>query len=159
MGRPKKTAPKHVEPEDESQEAPEEEPEVEEDEPEASGKAISKAAAVRDALEQGEDSPEDGVTFIKKVHGIEMTRQTFSSYKAQEKARQAKKGVSKGKPGRKPKAVAPVPKAPLVEGFVAPPEKPKAVGEPDVLLALEGVKELVSQFGADRVKKMVDLLS
>lgn len=31
--------------------------------------------------------------------------------------------------------------------------------EPDVLLALEGVKELVSQFGADRVKKMVDLLS
>jgi hypothetical protein len=32
------------------------------------------------------------------------------------------------------------------------------VGEPDVLLALEGVKALVSQFGADRVKQMVYLL-
>jgi len=48
---PKKTAsPKHVEPEDESQDV-EKEPETEDDEPEAGGKAISKAAAVRDALE------------------------------------------------------------------------------------------------------------
>ena len=40
----------------------------------------------------------------------------------------------------------------------SPPEQSKAAGEPDVLLALEGVKELVNQFGADRVKRMVDLL-
>jgi hypothetical protein len=31
--------------------------------------------------------------------------------------------------------------------------------QPDVLLAREGVKELVQQFGPDRGKKMVDLLS
>jgi hypothetical protein len=78
MGRPKKSAPKHVEPEDESQEALEEF--EAEEEAETTGKAISKAAAVRDALEQGEDSPEDGTAYIKKIHGIEMTRQTFSSY-------------------------------------------------------------------------------
>jgi hypothetical protein len=157
MGRPKKSAPKHIEPEEESQEMPEEEPEVEEEgEPENGGKSISKAAAVRDALEQGEDGPEDGVAYIKKIHGIEMTRQTFSSYKTQEKARQAKKGASKGKPGRKPRQLAET--SQTVDGYVAPPEKPKSAGEPDVLLALEGVKELVNQFGADKVKRMVDLI-
>ena len=46
----------------------------------------------------------------------------------------------------------------MVEGYVAPPEKPKADGEPDVLLALETVKELVGQFGADKLKRMVDLI-
>ncbi len=158
MGRPKKSAPApaEIEPEEESQELPEEEPETaEDDEPEAGGKAISKAAAVRDALEQGEESPEDGIAYIRKVHGIEMTRQTFSSYKAQQKARDAKKGTaSKGKPGRKPKAA----QSQAVEGYLAPPEKPKAAGEPDMLLALENVKELVSQFGAEKLKRMVDLM-
>ena len=108
MGRPrtaKHPKPAELEPEEISQEIPEEEPEVEEEEvePEASGKAISKAAAVRDALEQGEESPEDGVSYIKKIHGIEMTWQTFSSYKAQQKARDAKKGgkaASKAGPAR-----------------------------------------------------------
>jgi hypothetical protein len=60
---------------------------------------------------------------------------------AQEKARQAKRGNAK--PGRKPRT-------PLVEGYVAPSDKPRSAGEPDVLLALEAVKELVSRFGADR---------
>jgi hypothetical protein len=66
----KAAKPKHVEPEEESQELPEEEPETEDNEPETGGKAISKAAAVRDALEQGEESPDDGVAYIKKIHGI-----------------------------------------------------------------------------------------
>ena len=33
-----------------------------------------------------------------------------------------------------------------------------AGGQPDMLDALESVKQLVDQFGADRVKRMVDLL-
>ena len=37
-------------------------------------------------------------------------------------------------------------------------EKPRSAGEPDVLLALEGIKELVGQFGADKVKRMADLI-
>lgn len=157
MGRPKKSVPKHVEPEEESQELPEEEPEAEDDEPEASGKAISKAAAVRDALEQGEDSPEDGIAYIKKIHGIEMTRQTFSSYKAQQKAREAKKGVSKGKPGRKPRQVAETSQA--VDGYLAPPPKSAPPGgQPDLIEAMEAMKPLVASLGAEKVKRLVDLL-
>src|SRR5690242_17418821 len=106
MARKKTAAPKHVDPEEESQDV-EEEPETQEqdDEPENGGKAISKAAAVRDALEQGEESPDDGVAYIRKVHGIEISKQMFSSYKSGQKARDAKK-APKGKPGRKPREVA-----------------------------------------------------
>jgi hypothetical protein len=42
---------------------------------------------------------------------------------------------------------------------VAPPEDPRPAGGPDVLPAPERVKELVSQFGADRVKRMALLVS
>lgn len=156
MGRPKKSAPKYVEPEGESQELPEEEPDIEAEE--TGGKAISKAAAVRDALEQGEDGPEDGVAYIKKIHGIEMTRQSFSSYKAQEKARQAKKSgkpapAAEAKPGRKPKAA-----SPAAEGYLAPPPKPTPAGGSDLLDAMEAMKPLVASLGKEQVKRIVDLL-
>jgi hypothetical protein len=109
----------------------------------------TKAEAVRIALSEGLESPGDIHDFIKAKFGHDIPKPTISSYKAQEKARQAKRGNAQT--GRKPRT-------PLVEGYVAPPEKPKAAGEPDVLLALEGIKELVGQFGADKVKRMVDLL-
>jgi hypothetical protein len=157
MGRPKKSAPAPVElePEEISQEEPdEEEPDTEEDdEPDASGKAISKAAAVRDALEQGEDGPEDGVAYIKKIHGIEMTRQMFSSYKAQEKARQAKKqeAAPKAKPGRKPREASAEPAAP------ARAVRPEPTGDGDMIDDLAAVKHLVQKLGAEQVRKIVGL--
>jgi hypothetical protein len=146
MGRPKKSALKHIEPEDISQELPEEEP----------GAIISKAEAIRAALSAGKQSPGEIHDFVLSKFGHDIPKQMVSSYKAQEKARQAKKSdVSpKAKPGRKPKAAAPV-----RNGYVAPPEKPKAAGSPDVLLALEGVKELMATYGADKVRRIVDLLS
>ena len=67
----------------------------------------------------------------------------------------ASKAPERAKRGRKPKAAAPA----AIEGYVAPPEKPKAAGEPDVLLALEGVKGLVDTYGADKIRRIVDLLS
>ena len=140
MARKKTAAPKHVEPEEESQSLPEEEPETEDDEPEAGGKAISKAA-LRDALEQGEESPDDGVAYIRKIHGIEISKQMFSSYKTKEKARKTENqepAAPKGKPGRKPKA---------------------AGGETDLLAAMEAMKPLVAALGADKVKRIADLLS
>jgi hypothetical protein len=156
MARPKKSAPKPIEPEDASQEVPDEEPAVviEPDTP-----TISKAEAVRAALSAGKESPGDIHDFILKKFGHDIPNQMISSYKAQEKARQEKKkatATSQAEPakrGRKPKATAPV-----ANGYAAPPEKPMAAGEPDLLLALEGVKELVGQFGADRVKRMVDII-
>jgi hypothetical protein len=148
MGRPKKSAPKHVESEDASQEVPDEEPaRVLEPAPVAT---MSKADACRAALAAGIEDAEKAQEFTRSKFGVEIKATDFALYKS--KAKQAAP-ATKAKPGRKPKAA-----APLLEGYVAPPEKPKAVGEPDVLLALEGVKELVSQFGADKVKRMVDLL-
>ena len=162
MGRPKKSVPATVEPEDESQESPEEEPAVV-IEPTPAAPAVSKAEAVRIALSEGLESPGDIHEFVLKKFGHDIPNQMISSYKAQEKARQAKKAATapKAEPakrGRKPKSTywQSDPTAPPLESYFDSSPLPKA--EPDILLALEGVKELVSQFGADKVKRMVDLL-
>jgi hypothetical protein len=152
MARTKKSAAKHVEPEDESQESPEEEPvAMMEPTPEPT---ISKAEAVRVAISAGKESPGDIHDFVLTKFGHDIPNQMVSSYKAQEKARQAKKEAAKPTSAKR----GPKPKSPLVDGYVASPEKPKAAGEPDVLLALESVKELVGQFGAEKLKRMVDLM-
>lgn len=140
----KRTKPQPVETEDISQEIPEEEPEI--DEPEVNG-AISKVDAVRRALAEGADTPEDGTDYIRKTFGIEMTRQHFSSTKSQLKSRGAKKGD--GKPGRKPRSM---------EGILSPPKTRAANGEGDLLAALEAIKPLVASLGVEKVKKIAELL-
>jgi hypothetical protein len=157
MGRPKKSVPAHIEPEDESQEAPEEEPART---LESSG-SVNQAELVRKAVAAGHEKPATGVPYIKAHFGVDIDPKYYSVAKSQLKKREAKSSVASepAKRGRKPKAAEPVARKPLAEDYVAPPEKPKAAGDPDILLALEGVKELVSQYGPDRVKKMVDLLS
>ena len=158
MGRPKKSAPAPVEPEEESQEMPDEEPaavietEAAED---AEGDGPSKSEAARQAIKAGYEKPGPAVAWIKETFGIDMNPQHFSSIKSNYLKKQggAAPAPEPAKPGRKPKT-----EAPAIEGYVAPPEKPKAPGEPDVLLALESVKDLVSQFGAEKLKRMVDLL-
>jgi hypothetical protein len=157
MGRPKKSAVKHIEPEDEVQESPEEEPTVVfEPEEESDGASISKAAAVRDALAKGIDSPEAGIGYLNSVYGIVMTRQTFSSYKAQQKARDAKKQAAA------PAKVQPAKRGPKPrEALAAPAQSPvvqKANGQADLLDALTAMKPLIAQYGAAKIKQMVDLL-
>jgi hypothetical protein len=159
MGRPKKPAPRYVEPDDISQEEPGEETEGGGQEGHgfapSDGETISKSAAARAAIDAGYDKPATAVGYIKNMFGVEIGGQHFSAIKSQYLKAQAA-GKAKGKPGRKPREA-----APLVEGYVAPPTPAKkpAQGDGDLMLALEGVKELVGQFGAERVKKMVDLLS
>jgi hypothetical protein len=155
MGRPKKSAPKHVEPEDEVQESPGEEPAVVLE----SRGSVNQAELVRKAVAAGHEKPASGVPYIKTQFGVDIDPKYYSVAKSQLKKKEAGALASQAKRGPKPKAAAPAAPKPLVDGYLAPPEKPKATGEPDVLLALEGVKELVQQFGPDRVKKMVDLLS
>ena len=87
-----------------------------------------------------------------------MTRQTFSSYKSEleGKGGQEEAAAPKGKPGRKPKAAP----SQAVEGYLAPPPKPQAAGgETDLLAAMEAMKPLVAALGADKVKRIADLLS
>jgi hypothetical protein len=145
MGRPKKSVPAHVEPEDASQEIPDEEPArvIEKT-------AMTKAEACRAALAAGIEDADKAQAFTLSKFGVEIKATDFALYKSKSK-KGAPPAATKGKPGRKPKAA-------VVEGYVAPPTKPKSAGEPDVLLALETVKELVGQFGADKLKRMVDLM-
>jgi hypothetical protein len=98
-----------IEPEDESQEA--QEPEAEEPETPreaAAGRpAMSKVDAVRAALAEGVESPEEGTEFIRKRFGIEIGRQHFSATKSQLKKREGGgapkgKGVDERKAGARP---------------------------------------------------------
>ena len=77
---------------------------------------------------------------------------------ASHQTNEKKKGeaATKGKPGRKPKAAP----GQAVEGYLAPPPKPQASGgESDLLAAMEAMKPLVAALGADKVKRIADLLS
>lgn len=156
MAKKKSAAPKHVEPEEESQEVEEQdEPETDEqdDEPEAGGKAISKAEAIRRVIADGIDNPSLGSQEIKKRFGIDVTPQHFSATKAQAKSRAGSK-TPKGKPGRKPKGAP----SQAVEGYLAPPPKPAPAGGSELLDAMEAMKPLVASLGKEQVKRIVDLL-
>lgn len=98
-------------------------------------------------LAEGIDNPSVASSEIKSRFGIDVTPQHFSATKSQMKS---KAGKQKGKPGRKPKAA--------VEGYLAPPPKPQAAGETDLLAAMEAMKPLVAALGADKVKRIADLL-
>jgi hypothetical protein len=116
---------------------------------------ITKSEAVRRALADGVDQPADGVAYIRDNFGVEISPTHFSAVKSTE----GKKGEAapKGKPGRKPKAAAP---SQAVEGYLAPPPKSRAVDEEtDLLAAMEAMKPLVAALGADKVKRIADLLS
>jgi len=139
MGRPKKSI----------QPAP---VELEAAKPETSETTISKAEAVRQALSAGMESPEDGVGFIKSNYGIELSKQMWSSYRAQQKARDGKKaesaGVPKGKPGRKAASVSQLDK---VVKTIQP-----AVGS-SVISDLAAVKALVEKLGVNEVVEIAKL--
>ena len=157
MGRPKKSAPVYVKPEDESQlveeeEEPETEEEAEEPATAQNGKSLNKSQAVRAAVDAGHDSPEDGTAYVRQHYGLDIEKQHFSSIKSQYLKKQRE---GEAKPAKKVAALRK--RKPLVEGYVAPPPKPE--GEPDVLLALEAIKPLIAEYGADKVKRLVELLS
>ena len=62
--------------------------------------------------------------------------------------------AAKGKPGRKPKESL----SQGVDGYLATPPQ-AANGEADLLAAMEAMKPLVAALGADKVKRIADLLS
>src|SRR4051812_27855810 len=99
VGRPKKSVPAHVEPEDESQEAPEEEPaRTLEPGPLPRG-AVSESDAARAALDASYEKPAEAVTYIKDTFGIDMNPQYFSAIKSNYKKAQAAKEPEPAKRG------------------------------------------------------------
>ena len=161
MARRAKSSPGPIEPKSGSRDIPDEEPaaviEPEDDELEAAnGRGMNKSQAARGAVDAGYEKPAAAVEYIKEEFGIDLNPQHFSAIKSgylkrQGETKPAKKAAAK--PGRKPKDVSGV-----VEGYLAPPTKTKAPDEPDVLLALESIKELVGLFGAEKLKRMVDII-
>lgn len=158
----KASAPKHVEPEEESQDVPEE-PDASEIEREpASGSTITQTEAIRRALGAGHEGPTEGTAYIRDEFGIEVSKGNFSATKSrlkslgdgtsEPKRRGRKPGTATVKRGPKPKAA-----GQADEGYLAPPPAPKAA-DGDVLETLESLKPLIAQYGADRLKRMVDLL-
>jgi hypothetical protein len=151
MGRPRKA--KHpvltpIEPEEESQEVTEEEPEVEEDgEPEVAGrKGMNKSKAARAAIDAGYEKPVEAVAYIKRQFGIDMNPQHFSSIKSN-----YRKSQGESKPVKATRK-----RSDAIEGYVAPPPRQSEGG--DLLDTLEALKPLIAQHGADKLKRMVDLL-
>ena len=171
LGRPKKSAPAHVEPEFESQELPDEEPAAviepdPGDEPQDAGEpgpiprgAVSQTDAARAAMDAGYDKPAQAVEYIKATFGLDMNPQYFSGIKSRMNKDAGEKKAEPARPGRPPKAAAPIARKPPVENYVAPPQKPKAPGDQvDLIAAMEAMKPLVAALGADKVKRIADLL-
>jgi hypothetical protein len=109
-------------------------------------KTITMTGAVKAAIAAGVESPTAGVAFIKSQYGIDMPRNRFSIYKSR-----IRKRAGSPKPAAAAAAPSKVMKKPL-------PAK-RFVVDSDVLLALEAIKPLIEQHGADKVRRIVDLLS
>jgi hypothetical protein len=134
MGRPKKSIqPAPVEPEAAK--------------PEAETGTMSKSAAARAAIEAGHDSPEEGVSYIKREFGIDMDRQHFSAVKSQMKKKAEAADAPKVKPGRKPS----VAQLDQVVKTIQP-----AVGS-SVIADLAAVKALVERLGVEEVVEIAKL--
>jgi hypothetical protein len=154
MGRPKKAAARHVEPEEESQEmpedddAPENRPSAPKATPKAAAKAetISKAEGVRRAMAEGLDDLDDIENFLKTQYGIEMPRPQISAYKAQQKARMAKQSAGETAPRRR--ATAP-----------AAPTKAPAQQATGLIGDIQTVRQLIAKHGAEGLKALVDALA
>jgi hypothetical protein len=130
MGRPKKSIqPAPVEPEAET------------------GGTMSKSAAARAAIEAGHDSPEEGVSYIKRTFGIDVDRQHFSAAKSQMKKKAEAGDAPKRKPGRKSS----VAQLDQVVKTIQP-----AVGK-SVIADLAAVKALVEKLGVDEVVEIAKL--
>jgi hypothetical protein len=161
MGRPKsqKSAPKHVEPEDASQDVPDE-PAASVIEPSASGKAMSKSGAVKAAMEDGLESNEDIAGFAKSRYGLEIAATHISAEKSRLKKKggvtvtvRARRGRPPGsgtaaKPGRKPASVA------QLDQVVKTIQPKMGSG---VVADLAAVKALVEKLGVDEVIEIAKL--
>lgn len=108
----------------------------------------SKADAIRAALAAGFEGPQEGTAFIRKEFGIEIGTQHFSAVKSQLKSR----GPGSGRRGR-PKGS----KNRTIEGYLAPPRAPLPANA-DLIDVMESIKPLIAQYGAERVKRIVDLM-
>lgn len=106
---------------------------------------MSKASAVRAALNDGVDVPKQASLYIKQKYGMDISPQQFSAEKSRIKLRSG---------GAMPLAYQ---SASASNGASGTPRFAQG-GQTDLLQALEMIKPLIEQLGAEKVKRMVDLL-
>jgi hypothetical protein len=115
---------------------------------------MSKTNAIRAAMAEGIESPGDGVDFIRKRFGLEMSKQHFSATKSKLKSSEGQ-GEKKAAPAKAAPKAAAKRKPELVEER----QPARAAGEEgDLLSAMEAMKPLVAALGAEKVKRIADLL-
>ncbi len=119
--------------------------------PQNGGGKVSKAGAVRAAIAEGIDVPEEGVAFILKKFGIEITKPQFSSYKSQDKARQQKKGGDTPAKRGRPASTAPV--------TASTPAPSLPSGNANLAISVEAIKTLVEQYGVEQVVSIARLFA
>jgi hypothetical protein len=141
----RKPAPASIEAEEISQEVPDGEPETA---PESGRRGPNKSKAARQAIDAGYEKPVEAVAYIKEMFGVDMNPQHFSAIKSNYKK---KRGGAKPAASKK--------RAPLIDGYLAPPPKQfPPDGQPDLIESLEALKPMIASLGADTVKRLVDLL-
>lgn len=162
MGRPR-TA-KHPAPppaEEESQEQPEQEPSFQLGNNQPSNQTISKAEMCRIAMSEGIDNPVDGVAFLKSRFGIDLPKPMWSSYIAQEKARQRK--AAGGDAPVRHRTASPQPMG-IPAGFGSDVKEIRALiektGGSDELRDLIGqLSGLMGKYGASGLGELIDAIS
>jgi hypothetical protein len=113
------------------------------------GKQMTKAQVCRATLAEGIESAQEAVSYVKAKFGVDIKPTDFSLYKSKAKKQD---GSPKGKPGRKPMQA-------TEASQIAPMPRPQpAVGDARLIEALEAMKPLVASLGAEKVKRLVDLL-
>lgn len=110
------------------------------------GDQPTKADAVRQAIAEGKDAPQEGVAYIKEKFGLDITAQQFSTYKSIAKKKAAGgSGTSSGRgPGGRRKAV----RSTAGTG---------SNGTGSAADLARQVKSLVDAYGAGQVKSMVEV--
>jgi hypothetical protein len=108
-------------------------------------KPVTKTAAIKAALAAGKESPGDGVAFVKERFGIEISPTHFSATKSQLNKKAGGVPRKRGRAATWPAA------APAAQAHAKN-------GEADLISAMEAIKPLVASMGADKVKRLVDLL-
>lgn len=103
---------------------------------------MTKADAVRAALAEGLDTPEEGTAYIKEKFGLDVTKPQFSTYKSIGK-KKAKGGAGKTRQA-----------APARSQALAVPAR---ATNGDVSLAVEAIKTLVDQLGVDQVQRIAEV--
>ena len=112
----------------------------------ATGKRMTKAGAARAALAAGVEVPKQASVYIKQRFGVDISPQQFSAEKCRLKQR-ATDPVS-----------SPYGDLSHYSLSATGSSRHRSFGKTDVLEALEVIKPLIDQLGADKVKRMVDLL-